>query len=145
MNDLIEETAKDIMDIIPRLMQVFGSFIRNCDDLNLPVAHFRIIGMLMHHPMKISDLAKCQNISKASISESIKLLVDHGWITKIQDPKDKRVILLQVSAEGKEMMRSVRDKVSVVLSKQMKQIPDDELLTVRDSLRILSNKFLKEN
>jgi DNA-binding MarR family transcriptional regulator len=145
MNDLIDETSKDIMDIIPRLMQVFGSFIRNCDDMNLPVAHFRILGMLMYHPMKISDLARYQRISKASISESIKLLVEHGWIKKIYDPEDKRVILLQVTDEGKEMMKSMWNKVSASLSKQLKQLPDNELEIIRESLRIMSNKFLKEN
>jgi DNA-binding MarR family transcriptional regulator len=145
MNDLIDATSKDIMDIIPRLMQVFGSFIRNCDDMNLPVAHFRILGMLMYHPMKISDLARYQRISKASISESIKLLVEHGWIKKIYDPEDKRVILLQVTDEGKEMMKSMWNKVSASLSKQLKQLPDNELEIIRESLRIMSNKFLKEN
>jgi DNA-binding MarR family transcriptional regulator len=95
--------------------------------------------------MKISDLARYQRISKASISESIKLLVEHGWIKKIYDPEDKRVILLQVTDEGKEMMKSMWNKVSASLSKQLKQLPDNELEIIRESLRIMSNKFLKEN
>ncbi len=58
MDDLIEQTAKDISNIIPRLMQSFVMYIKECADYNFPVAHFRIIAMLMDHPMKISDLAE---------------------------------------------------------------------------------------
>lgn len=145
MTDLIAETSKDIMDIIPRLMQVFGSYIRNSDELNLPIAHFRIMGMLMYHPMKISDLAKYQRISKASISESIKLLVDRGWITKVQDPVDRRVTLLKVSEDGKAIMKTMWNKVDVHLTRQLKQIPECDLQTIRESLKIMSDKFLKDN
>jgi hypothetical protein len=43
------------------------------------------------------------------------------------------------------MMKSMWNKVSASLSKQLKQLPDNELEIIRESLRIMSNKFLKEN
>lgn len=144
MTDLVETTSKDIIEIIPRLMQVFVAQIKNCDESNFPVAHFRILGMLMHKPMKMSDLAKIQRISKASISESVKLLVDKGWITKTHDPGDKRIIVLKVSADGREILRNMENRLASNLSRQLRQTSDEDLQSLHRSLQLLRSLYLKE-
>ena len=145
MNDLIEQTANDISNIIPRLMQSFVFYIKECADNNLPVAHFRIIAMLIDHPMKISDLARFQNVSKASISESVKMLFERGWIVKTHDPLDKRIVSLQVSQDGKRQMEEMHEKLRTNIKKKLSQTPENELLIIKESLKILSEKFIQNN
>jgi DNA-binding MarR family transcriptional regulator len=145
MDDLIEQTANDISNIIPRLMQSFVLYIRECADYNFPVAHFRIIAMLMDHPMKISDLAKLQNVSKASISESVKMLFERGWIVKTHDPIDKRVVSLQVSDDGKRQMEEMHERMRTNIKKKLSQTPEKELLIIKESLKILNDKFTTNN
>ena len=142
MNELLEATSKDIAIIIPRLMQTFFSSIRECSDDHIPVAHFRIIAMLMEKPMKISDLAKSQNISKASISDSVKMLYERGWVVKIEDPQDRRIVFLEVSEDGKKRMEEMFEKLRQIIQSKLSQTPERELLVIHESLRILSDRFI---
>lgn len=142
---MLEATSKDIATIIPRLMQTFFSDIRDCADDHIPVAHFRIIAMLMEKPMKISDLAKLQNISKASISDSVKMLYERGWVVKIEDPLDRRIVFLMVSDEGRKRMEAMFEKLRQIIKSKLSHTPERELLVINESLRILSDRFIGDD
>ena len=142
---MLEATSKDIAIIIPRLMQTFFSNIRECADDHIPVAHFRIIAMLMENPMKISDLAKLQNISKASISDSVKMLYERGWVVKIEDPQDRRIVFLKVSEDGKKRMDEMLEKLRQIIKGKLSKTPERELFIIHESLRILSDRFIGDD
>ncbi len=145
MTDLLEKTSKDISDIIPRLMQVFVSYIKDCGDSSFPMVHFRIVGMLSTHPMKISDLALGQKVSKASISDTVKVMVDKGWITRYHDPNDKRIVMLKLSEEGKKFMEEMREKFREYISNKLEKLSNDELENIRKTLILLDGIFIKDN
>jgi DNA-binding MarR family transcriptional regulator len=141
MIDLKQKTAKDISDIIPKLMQVFVSYIKDCGDSNFPMAHFRIVGMLSAHPMKISDLALGQKVSKASISDSVKIMVEKGWIQKYHDPNDKRIVMLKLSHDGVQFMEEMREKVREYISIKLEKLSDEQLEKISQSLNLLDEAF----
>lgn len=94
--------------------------------------------------MKISDLARSQNISKASVSDSVKMLFERGWIVKKEDPEDKRIVYLAVSEDGKKRMEAMFHKLKQSIKMRLTDISERELLVINDSLKIMSKQLIND-
>ena len=103
----------------------------------------------------VSDLAKCQRMSKPAISRSLRSMEEKGWITKVVDKKDQRYVFVELTETGKkkrqEMLSLADDFIFSVIQKmgsekveqltnlwnQMNEIIDEEI-------RIRKEKGVKE-
>ncbi len=66
-----------------------------------PVAKF-----LFHEPMRISDLAAKVELDSSTVSRHIKALQESGLVERTTDPADGRASLVQLSEQGREIMRA---------------------------------------
>jgi DNA-binding MarR family transcriptional regulator len=51
-----------------------------------------------------SDLGRAMSVSKQAASKTIAVLIDRGYVTRVEDPRDARRRPLQVTALGWEVM-----------------------------------------
>ncbi len=70
------------------------------------------------------------------------MLFERGWIVKTQDPIDKRVVTLNVSDDGKKQMEEMHERLRANIKKKLSQTPEKELLIIKESLKILNDKFI---
>ncbi len=128
-----EQTVNLMMDIIPRLMQSFATTIRS-NEIGLSPAHFRILHMLHHRQMSMSDLAELQSITKASLCDSVNLLVDRGWVEKSKDDSDQRRINLTLTEEGQEQINRVHSLMHDHLVHRLATANDADLELIANGL-----------
>jgi DNA-binding MarR family transcriptional regulator len=135
------DTAKKLLVIIPRMMQVIASAVKN-QQIHVPMIHYRLLRILMEHPMSLSQIAEHLMISKASLSETLNLIVEKGWIEKIQDPSDARRIFLKTTQAGIEQMERTDKEVLEVISARLSELSPEENLTVNEGADIISRVFV---
>ena len=58
-------------------------------------------------------------LTKGTVSQSIMMLVKKGFVEKLQDKKDKRVVHLKLTAEGKRLLKHLQP------SQLLQNIPND--------------------
>jgi DNA-binding MarR family transcriptional regulator len=132
--------AEKLIDIIPRIMQFLASCVKN-HPTPLPMIHYRLLRVIHEQPMSLSQLAKMVMISKASLSETIKLMVDKGWIERIQDSTDARRSYLKITEFGADHLRHTDEMVLGIISSRLEQLNPEEYQTVLEGSDIISRLF----
>src|SRR4029453_13318493 len=63
--------------------------------------------MLSVQPRTRSELATLQGVSLPTMSNSISAMVQRGWVRRSAPPKDRRVVIIEVTATGKAAVERV--------------------------------------
>lgn len=96
----------------------------------LSMAQFRILSILQVKPVIATGLADRLGITSASVTAMIDRLVDAGWVTRLQDPADRRRVIHQLTQAGQVTLREAEAAVERLLSTVAATLPDDD----RDAL-----------
>ncbi|SDC24655.1 DNA-binding transcriptional regulator, MarR family [Paenibacillus sp. CF095] len=72
-------------------------------DANLQPAAFQLVRWLYSHgPTSAAALAEANAMDRSSVSRLIKQLEKSGYVSKEQDPKDRRGVLLSLTELGQQ-------------------------------------------
>ena len=100
------DTARDILEIIPLVMRTIAAELRSAGELPAP-AHFGLLSVLSARPRMLSDLASLQGVSLPTMSNSISAMVDRGWVRRAAPTSDRRVVMIEVTANGRAALARV--------------------------------------
>lgn len=81
----------------------------------------------------VSGLAKEFNLTKATISDSVNILLKKQYLIKDYSPSDKRRYNLLVSSEGTKLVDRLSEYASPI-SEELSTFNEDELIEVFDTL-----------
>lgn len=142
MDELSNTTSQKLLSIIPRLMKVFATSLRNKDS-QLPITHYRVLRILDYAPMSLSQLSNLEGVSKASLCESINLMVERGLISKAKDTEDARKVVLTPTQLGKEQLQIIDAHLIQFVQEKFLQLSHEELKQISEGLIIIESTFLK--
>ncbi len=85
--------------------------------------------------LKMSALASSMNVTTAAMTGSVSRLVASGFVLRLDDPKDRRVIRVKLTARGRHLVDRLKEQRRQMILRLFKGIsePDRE-----NYLRILS-------
>lgn len=74
----------------------------------LTMAHFGLLMRLHYHePFIISDISDHLGITPAAASQMVQRMVEQGLIDRVEDPNDRRIKRISLTAEGKRLVNEV--------------------------------------
>lgn len=146
LNHQNNEIDSKIVVALERLSEAFRVLLWNESKLNaLSPIQIQILIFLLFQPVekcRVSYLAKEFNMSKPTISDSIKSLLEKGLIHKKSDPADSRSYIVSLTDSGRltairssDFTRSVENPVSS-LDLQQKEMMLDGLLKIIHGLNL---------
>ncbi|MDQ8734167.1 MarR family transcriptional regulator [Paenibacillus sp. LHD-38] len=90
-----------------------------------------------------SELADIFCVGKSSITAIITRLFDKNLIQRLPDEKDRRVIYLALTQEGKQVCDRMEDKIQVLLAKYIDRFEEQEALTFIETFERLANEMMQ--
>jgi DNA-binding MarR family transcriptional regulator len=100
------ETAREILQIIPLVMRTVAAELRSAGELPAP-AHFGLLSVLSQRPRMLTDLASLQGVSLPTMSNSISAMAERGWVRRTAPEKDRRIVMIEVTATGRAALERV--------------------------------------
>jgi DNA-binding MarR family transcriptional regulator len=100
------DSAREILKIVPLVMRTVAAELRAAGELPAP-AHFHLLTMLSQQPRTLTELAALQGVSLPTMSNSISAMVDRGWVKRTAPTRDRRVVIIEVTANGKSAVDRV--------------------------------------
>ena len=79
-----------------------------------------------HGPLTPSELAERERVQRPTITRVLTRLSDAGLIERTADERDRRVARLQVTSDGRKLLRSVRTRKTAYLAKRIDQLDPEE-------------------
>ena len=104
--DQARESARDVLEIIPLVMRTVAAELRAAGELPAP-AHFGLLSVLTERSRTLTELAALQGVSLPTMSSSISAMAERGWVKRTGPEKDRRTMLIEVTAAGRAALERV--------------------------------------
>lgn len=101
-----ETAARQILEVIPLVMRTLASELRRTR-YDLAPVHFRLLALLAERSHSVGELAERQAVSLPTMSSSITTLVERGWVARLRPPHDRRMVLVELTPAGREVLREI--------------------------------------
>lgn len=135
-----DECAGLVMETVPLLMRTMRREMRQRRPAELSMPQFRALRVLHRHPrMSLSDLAQRLDLTLASTSKLIDVLVKHDLVQRDGCPTDRRRIELQLSEHGHASLSAVWQAAHARLAEALAQLNAEERAVVSQAMRALQS------
>ncbi len=140
----MDEMLDDIYNVIP----LFHRTILKPDNLshNPMSSDFKVMGILLRHgPLSMSRIGVWLGISKPNMTAIINKLITEGQVERRQDPKDRRIVEVALTAEGKKYMEDSWKEARESIRTKLSTLSEEERDTLYISLKNIRITLLKLN
>jgi DNA-binding MarR family transcriptional regulator len=136
--------ARQIVQVVPKVMRVLASTIRQ-EPSGIAPAHFHLMFMLAKQPRSLTELAESQSVSLATMSNSVSVLADRGWVARRKDPADRRRLALEITPEGQAVLREVHRRAEERLDELLVAMSAEQCRDLLRGLDLLNSLFASQD
>ncbi|MCL5785339.1 MAG: MarR family transcriptional regulator [Candidatus Thermoplasmatota archaeon] len=100
--------------------------------------------LLMNHvfrdgPQDLSTLAECTSVSKPTITNIVGKLVEHGMVTRVHDPEDRRRLTVDLTPTSRESMERIYFSRDEVRKELAKRLSSEQLVAFKKAIQVLAD------
>ena len=114
-------------ELRPTLLKLARHLRREVMDLGVTGSQVTLLVQISQSPgIGIGDLAEREGVSAPRMSTAVQRLVAQGLVSRTRGA-DRRCVKLEVTPEGKAILRSVRSRRTAWLAARLKQLAPEDL------------------
>ncbi|RDY27214.1 MarR family transcriptional regulator [Romboutsia weinsteinii] len=139
MNDAkLEIIIQNFITIMPLFQKKLMKPKCHVNPDNLNHSHMQILVVLKDYgKSSISDVAKKLFISTPNMTKLLNKLIDDGYVERLPDQKDRRIINIDLTTKGKEHLDNAFEDLVRTFKERLSSIPDNQLDKLNNSLENL--------
>jgi DNA-binding MarR family transcriptional regulator len=140
-----EECALQVMETLPLVMRRARLDARRHRSMDLSPPQFHSLRMLeCHGAISLNDLAHRLDMTAPTASRLVQTLSEQGLVTRQVDQIDRRRLVLQLTAKGRDTLEVWRKDMIAALAQRLAHIPDERIAALIDSLHLLREVFSEQ-
>jgi DNA-binding MarR family transcriptional regulator len=97
-----------------------------------------------HGPLAPSELATRERIKRPSATRILARLEGDGLVERIPDPADGRSAIVSVSADGRALVRRLRQRKTAYLARRMRDLPAADVRSLARAAEVLERMLEDE-
>jgi MarR family transcriptional regulator, organic hydroperoxide resistance regulator len=78
----------------------------------------------------LGKLAAALGVTPANVTGIVDRLVEHKLITRVENARDRRMLILRTTEQGEEIVANLRERKRSYLSKTLSDLSSDELTSL---------------
>ncbi|PIP20590.1 MAG: hypothetical protein COX40_03905 [Candidatus Omnitrophica bacterium CG23_combo_of_CG06-09_8_20_14_all_40_11] len=130
------EFADKMNEVMPGIIQGFAR--RQADELykgKITLPQFLILDFLSQQgESRMTDMAHFMHVTTAAMTGIVDRLVGYGYVARVYDPEDRRIIKIKLTSKGLELLKKINQQRRQMIIDIFGKISQVER---RDYLRIL--------
>ncbi len=144
------ERKPEAHDLLVALLQVQSLMERRSESFFQPFgltgAQFNILNLLAYHEGRMDQAALVEQllVGKSSISIVLNRMVRDGLITREEHPKDRRQVVLVLSAKGRALWRKISPRYEAGVEETLGALPAARRRQFLDDLKVLDESLRRE-
>ena len=100
-------------------------------------SHFRLLETLASHPCNLSEIAEKHSVSMPTISNSVNLLVERGWILRTPASRDRRIVNIAITPAGQQVLDDSQQRLESRIGQRLVELSPEERERLMVGLQIL--------
>ncbi|MYL82144.1 MarR family transcriptional regulator [Desulfovibrio aerotolerans] len=142
MVNSLDICAREMLDVMPLVMQDFRRTMRSQSAPDLRVPELRSLAFLRHNTgSNLTDLAEYIGVSLPSMSKLVDTLTSRGFIERTPDTSDRRRVRLGLTEAGLAILATAREAVKASFAAKLARLTPDEVATITASMALLNTLF----
>jgi DNA-binding MarR family transcriptional regulator len=139
----ISKTSPDTVALAdglrPVLLRLSRELRREARAAGVPAGDVALLVAIKYRPgIGVKELAERERISAAAISKHADRLVRQGLVTREASASDRRRVGLQLTEEGRRVLRNVRSRRTVWLAQRLEKLSPEERKAVAAAVEPLT-------
>ena len=140
--------VKELMEIFQKLPHELKKFAPDKTNVGNKFGITGVQLMTLHFVKhndncKTSEIASFLSVSPSDATRIVETLVKKGFVGRINDVKDRRVIRLVIKEDGKKVIQNIKQELALFFSKILEKINEVDAKALLIGMKALSNA-LKE-
>jgi DNA-binding MarR family transcriptional regulator len=90
-----------------------------------------------HGPLSPSELAEIERIKRPTATRIIGHLEGAGLVERVKDPADGRASILTVTAEGRRLLKRLRERKTAYLAQRLDKLDAEDRRTLERAAELL--------
>ena len=90
-----------------------------------------------HGPLSPSELAEIERVRRPTVTRIARHLEEGGLIERVRDPQDGRASILTVTAEGRALLKRLRERKTAYLAKRLAALDAEDRRTLERAAELL--------
>ena len=138
--DTLEKLAWQILTIAPLLKKrIFRPEIEQNDNA-LPLSYIQVLVALDEsETMTVTEISSRFDIAKPNITPLIDRMIEAGYVKRIRNSADRRVVHVVIQEKGREKVRSIVGSLKGGISKWSGNIKEHDMVRLTDAISIIYN------
>jgi DNA-binding MarR family transcriptional regulator len=121
-----------LFQAVRRRDAAFAADLAACD-LNLP--QWRALSAISRlNGCTMNEVAEFTTIDRTTLTRTADQLIEAGWVARCSDPKDRRIVRLELTAAGEAVFARALEALRRFNSKALSGITEQEQLVLRETL-----------
>ena len=106
----------------------------------ITVPQFRVLVVLSNSdaPMRSGDLAAALGVQPSTFTRTADRMVTAGWITRVENPKNRREHLVALTASGRRLVAQVTRRREKEIKKILASLDDRQIKSVLTAMETFS-------
>ena len=131
--ETVEELAQELMRQLDLLS---GSKVQE----DISYGQYKVISVIHNHgPISVGNLGRLVGSAQSTTSEMVARLTKAGLVTKVRGPYDGRVVMVELTDQGRQLMRRRRKRVREAYHTLFTKLTSDEQGIFVECLRKLND------
>ncbi|ARJ38959.1 MarR family transcriptional regulator [Sporosarcina sp. P21c] len=137
----------DEKELFSRFEELFWQVTRNMGqiwkkifDEHFPGSQSHLVFTLERRgTMRMSELASALNLTAGAVTSASDKLIEHGYVERFRDEKDRRVVYLKITDKGRETMSELRTQGRQTMKTVFAHLTEEELQQFIDTFEEASS------
>src|SRR5579884_4277787 len=96
-----------------------------------------VLWALAVRPHRITELAARERVTQPAITLLVNRLAERGWVERHSHPEDRRVVMVELTTEGRRVHERLRAEYRALLHEEMATLPDADVQTLAKAIDVL--------
>jgi DNA-binding MarR family transcriptional regulator len=142
LNASPDETAGELLDVVPRVMRAIRHQMRGYRGLDLSVPEFRTLGFLNRHAgVSLSQVADHIGLTLPSMSKLVDGLVGRKLVEREFNRQDRRRVTLALTGRGRAILQAARTPTQAYLAQVLSALSPGDRASVVRTMQMLRPLF----
>ncbi|HEY8860713.1 MAG TPA: MarR family transcriptional regulator [Candidatus Limnocylindria bacterium] len=130
--------AKQLLGFFPWIGQLWHAAVREGGGGSL--GRYKTFGILQGRgPIRAGELATLCGTTPSAMSEGIEGLVEDGYVRRVDDPTDRRAVIVELTDKGAAELQRVGDLMTAELIKRLDRLTAEQKVRVRSAISDLND------
>ena len=120
-----KKIASEIAQFMPILArQILFEFFQSIDITQTQI--FTLMTLSQNAPCRLSELSEKMNVSAPTITGIVDRLEKSGLVKRMPDDNDRRAINVDLTEEGKRLVKKLRITIQMKWEEMLEKIPQED-------------------